>query len=406
MIPCSQFIRIFLVLVLLVCAGCGRSLSAFGTESKTGFQPPDAVHKTPVPPSAPPARDERKPVCYDAGVGHDKSYGTSILTEDVTWSGRILVKGALTIAAQATLNIRPGTEIQFVPDPNGLAEGTLLVKGRIAAQGAVDKPILFKAATAGVVPDSWRGIIVLGSEKNNLFEYCRLEGARVGLDVLFSTVSLRNTVFYSCTTAARLQNSLFQAWGGTVSGADVGYALIDSEADVRDVSFANNVLGVYASHGALNLKGGSFSGNSGRALDAVDSKLTITDAVFTKNGTGLALTGSEGSLEASRIVENREYGVQLIRSRVKIFGNLIFMNTGVGIQSDTGGSAAWDNNISLNGLYDFYNAGSDDFRAIGNWWGGGAANGRKKRIFDKTDDPDRGAVLTSPELLVRPAPNP
>jgi hypothetical protein len=324
----------------------------------------------------------------------------------VTWSGRVLIKGVLTVAPQATLNISPGTEIAFVPDPDGLAEGTLLVKGRIAAQGTAGNPVLFKANTKEINSDSWRGILVLGSEKNNVFEHCRIEGATIGLDAVYSTISVRNTFFLSCRTGVRLQNALFQARGGEVSGSNVGYALMDGESDVRDVSFANNIRGLSVRNGALSVKGCSFSGNSGQALESVASKIAISGASFTKNGIGLTLAESEGVLEGSRFVENREYGVQLIRSRIKIFGNLIFMNTGIGIHSDTGDSAAWDNNISLNGLYDFYNAGSEDFTAIANWWGGSSGSGRKKRIFDKAADPSRGAVLMLPELPSPPAQHP
>ncbi len=406
MIPFSLLIRISFCLVLLVCAGCGRSLFSFGTESAAANQPPAVAHKPSAPPPSLPSRAGRRPVCYDTDVGFDKSYHNKVLAEDVTWSGRVLIKGVLTIAPQATLNISPGTEIAFVPDPDGLAEGTLLVKGRIAAQGVADKKILFKAGTKEIVPDSWRGIIVLGSEKNNVFEHCRIEGATVGLDVIFSTISVRNTFILSCGTGVRLQNALFQARGGGVSGSDVGYAVMDGESDVRDVSFTNNIRGLSVSHGSLSVKGCSFSGNTSHALESVSSKITVSAASFTKNGTGLSLADSEGAVEGSRIVENREYGVQLIRSRIKIFGNLIFMNTGIGIQSDSGGSAAWDNNISLNGLYDFYNAGSDEFAAIANWWGGASGTGRKKRIFDKAADPDRGSVLTMPELPSPPAQNP
>jgi hypothetical protein len=411
MIPCSLLIRISLCLALLVCAGCGRSLFSVGTESAVANQPPAnqppaAAHKPSAPPPSLPSRVERKPVCYDTAVGFDKSYHNKVLTEDVTWSGRVLIKGVLTIAPQATLNISPGTEIAFVPDPDALAEGTLLVKGRIAAHGTAGNKILFKASTKETISDSWRGVIVLGSEKNNVFEHCRIEGATVGLDAIYSTISVRNTFFLSCGTGVRLQNALFQARGGGVSGSDLGYALMDGESDIRDVSFANNSCGLFVSHGSLSVKGCSFSGNTGRAIESVSSKISVSGASFAKNGTGLSLADSEGAVEGSRIVENREYGVQLIRSRIKIFGNLIFMNTGIGIQSDSGGSAAWDNNISLNGLYDFYNAGSEEFTAIANWWGGSSGSGRKKRVFDKAADPDRGSVLTMPELSSPPAQNP
>ncbi len=312
----------------------------------------------------------------------------------------MLVRGGLIIASQATLNIRPGTIVSFVPDQDGTMEGVLLVQGRIAAVGSAEKPIIFKAAASSTVPGSWRGIIVLGSEKRNVFEYCRIEGASVGIDAVFSTVSQVNTSIVSCGTGIRLQNSLFQAYEGRVSGCALGYALIDSECDIRGIACTGNNVALSLVRGSLSLKDSSFSGNAGRALEAQKAQVMISGTSFDKNKVGIVFTDTEGSIESSGIIENREYGIQVFQSRVKIFGNRIYMNTGVGIMIDTGGSAAWGNTISLNGLHDVYNAGTEDFRAIGNWWG--ASTTRQKRIYDVTVDPGRGQVLTQPELSAPP----
>jgi len=403
MMPCSSNIRIFLCFAFLLCVGCGQSLFPLGNNHGAVPQPPATRYKSSPPLPTLPSHPERKPVCYDAGADYTASYHTSVLKEDVTLSGKVLITGVLTIAPQATLNISPGTVIFFVPDLNGQLEGALVVQGRIAAVGTADKVIVFRAATSDINQDSWRGVVVLGSEKNNLLEYCRIEGATVGLDSIFSTISLRNTFILSCRTGARLQGSLFQALGGGVKGSDLGYALSDSESYLRDVSCADNIMGLSHSRGSLSVKDSSFSGNTSCALEAVDVKIKIVGTTFSKNGNGLVLTRSEGTVEACKIVENREYGLQLADSRMKIFGNFIFINIGVGIMSDNGRSAAWGNNISLNGLYDFYNAGSDEFRAIGNWWGASPVSGQRRRIFDKAVDQSRGSVLTFPELTAPPA---
>jgi hypothetical protein len=403
MTTCSFFIRISLFFAFLLCIGCGQSLFSLGENNEAVPKPSVAGKVFAAPLTSLPLTAERKPVCYDTGAGYTVSYHNSVLKEDVTLSGKVLITGVLTIAPQATLNIVPGTVISFVPDMYSRQEGALVVQGRIAAVGSADKMIVFRAATTDIGKDSWRGIIALGSEKNNLLDNCLIEGASVGLDSIFSTISLKNTSFLSCRIGAHLQGSLFQAIGGKVSGTAVGYLLIDSEASLRDVSFSDNIKGISLSRGSLSVKGSSFTGNTSRALEVVDSKIKISGSTFSKNGTGLALSNSEGTIEASKIVENREYGLQLSHSRMKITGNRIFMNTGIGIMSDSGDSAAWDNDISLNGIYDFYYSGTDEFRAIGNWWGASTGKSQKRRIFDKAIDRSRGAVLTSPELTVPPA---
>jgi len=403
MISCCSFIRISLCCGFLLCVGCGQSLFSFGKNVEAAPQSPATSHKSPALVISLPSPAEKKPVSYAPGNDFGVTYHNKVLTEDVTLSGKVLIRGVLTIAPQATLNVSPGTILSFVPDSKGQQEGALVVQGRIAARGTADKVIVFRAATTDISQDAWRGIIALGSEKNNLFEFCRIEGATVGLDSIFSTISMKNTFIVSCRTGIRLQGSLFQALGGGVSSSYQGYALGDSESYLRDVACSNNNKGLFLSGGSLSVKGSFFSGNTGRALEAVDSKIKIYGATFSKNGTGLALAGSEGTIAASKIVENREYGLQLTNSRMKIFGNRIFMNTGIGIMADNGGSAAWGNTISLNGLYDFYNAGSDEFRAIGNWWGGSSGNGQRRRIFDTSVDQSRGSVLTFPELITPPA---
>jgi len=408
MIPCGSFIKIILCVTLVLCAGCGQSLFSFGKKTAEISRPATSSEaisapSLSLPATAEPSSAEKQPVCYDTGADYTQRFHTSVLTEDVTLSGKVLVTGVLTIAPQASLRIQPGTTLSFAPDRNSQRVGALVIQGRIEAVGSADALIVFKGATSDKSKDSWRGILALGSEKNNHFEYCRIEGATVGLDSIYSTISLKNTVFHSCRSGARLQGSLFQALGGGVSGSERGYDLRDCESFLREISCTDNITGVVLSRGSMSVQGSTFAGNAASALEAVDSKIKISGAVFSGNGTGLMLTGTEGSVANCKIRENREYGLQLVHARMKIFANQIYMNTGIGIMADSGGSAAWGNNISLNGLHDFYYAGSEEFRAIGNWWGAPAGNNQKRRIFDKATDQKSGTVLTFPELTSLPS---
>lgn len=407
MIPCVSFIRIILCGTLVLCAGCGQSLLFFGKKtpdiSRSAAPRETATAPTiPLSASVAPLPAEKQPVCYDTGADYTQRFHGAVLTEDVTLGGKVLVMGVLTIAPQATLRIQPGTILSFAPDPNAQQEGALVIHGRIEAVGSAEASVVFKAATSDRSLDSWRGILALGSEKNNLFEFCRIEGATVGLDSIFSRISLKNTVFHSCRTAARLQGSLFQALGGGVSGSELGYELRDSESFLRDISCSDNGTGVSLSRGSLSVKGSTFAANAATALEAADSKIKISGTSFFRNGTGLIITNCEGSVDNCKIVENREYGIQLLRARMKISANQIYLNAGIGIMADSGGSAAWGNNISRNGIYDFYLAGSEDIRAIGNWWGVPSGRGQKRRIFDKSIDRNSGSVLTFPELASAP----
>ena len=71
--------------------------------------PPAASSAAPVPLSL-------KPVVPQIPV----AYENATITEDVSWRGSVVVKGALVVAPQATLRIEPGTAIRFMARPADL----------------------------------------------------------------------------------------------------------------------------------------------------------------------------------------------------------------------------------------------------------------------------------------------
>jgi hypothetical protein len=403
--------RIVILLVLLFCAGCVHNLLSLGGKKETapGLSPPkDTVLNAPntaVAPS-PALSPEKRPRIVATAAGSDFSYHNEIMTEDVTWRGTVFVMGGLTIAPQATLTVDAGTVVTVIPDDEGSSGGSILVQGRLAVHGTAEKPVRFKPGTEKTLAGDWQGILFLGSGKNNILEQCRVEGAATGLDAVFSTVSLKGSFFVSCGTGARFQGSLVRVTGGGASGCELGCSLVDSETDMREAVFSGNSRGLLLSGGALYITSSDFSSNTARALESKGSKLMVLRSVFSGNGSGLSLSSSDGALEANRMVDNMEYGVRLTRSRMRLSGNLISRNAGVGIMADDGDAAAWGNDISSNGQYDLYNAGREDFRAAGNWWGAPSVAQVKKRIFDKDDDPQRGAVLLQPLLSAIPPQSP
>lgn len=405
--------RISILLVALLCTGCVQmqSLMSLGgkAERAPGLSPAKETVSTapePVVVPAPVSSPETKPKYVATDAGSDFSYHNQVLTEDVTWRGTVFVRGCLSIAPQATLTIVAGTVVTFVSDAEGAASGLLLVQGRLTVQGTAESPIHFKPGTEKIRAGDWQGILLLGSDKKSILEQCRIEGATTGLDAVFSTVSLKSSYFTSCRTGARFQSSLVQVNGGGASGGDLGYALLDSEADIRDAVVRGNIQGLLLSGGSLYMISSDLSSNSARALESRGSKLVVLRSAFAGNGSGLSLSSSEGAVEANRIVDNLEYGVRLAGSRIRLSGNLVYHNKGVGILVDDGDSAAWGNNLSSNGQYDLYNAGREDFRAPGNWWGTSSCEAVKKRVFDKDDEPQRGSVLFNPLLGAQPQMSP
>ena len=63
----------------------------------------------------------------------------------------MVIDGSVKVTKNATLTIRPGTEVVFVrrdADGDGLGDGTLIVEGQLMAAGTREAPIVFRSAAA------------------------------------------------------------------------------------------------------------------------------------------------------------------------------------------------------------------------------------------------------------------
>lgn len=326
----------------------------------------------------------------------------AVLTEDTVWRGEVLVEGSITVAPQTTLTLEPGTIVRFRRTAPGEGAGpVLLVQGRIVARGSAGEPVSFTSAFTDPGAGEWQGIILLGSEKKNLFDQCRVEGAVVGIDASFSTATLKDVSLSACGTGARFQDSIITVDGGEVSGCLVGMELAESESDVRDLTVRGNRLGMTVRGGALFMEGGRFVANKKAGLTAISSRFSIASAIFRDNGAGLDVTGSTGKVTASRVSGNRDVGIHLVRSRVQVNGNEIVSNGAIGLRVEDGLGIAWGNSFSGNGSFDIDNAGVEDFRAMANWWGE-PSPALGKRLNHSHQDPVRGLILVNPVLKARP----
>ena len=331
----------------------------------------------------------------------DRSYRNQTITEDVVWRGEILIEGGVTIATQSTLTIEPGTVVRFRrTDEEGGDNPLLLVHGRILALGGSEKPVLFTSNFVEPQPGDWQGIVIMASEKKNLLENCRIAGAETGIEALFSTINTKNVVFAACGTGARIQDCLAVMSGGGASGCVVGLNLLESEVDLRDSNFSGNRQAVVAVKTSLYLGGATFYGNDQEALRVESSRVRITGNSFSVNGSGISLSLCEGTVSANRILKNTDYGLSLAKSRVKVNGNEIAQNGKNGLRVEDGKGIAWGNTFAANGEYDLYNAGTEDFKAMGNWWGDGTPF--SKRIYDRRSDAGRGRVYYIPVLRSKP----
>ncbi len=336
-------------------------------------------------------------------AGVEATYRDQVISEDTVWRGVIVLEGSVTVAPQATLTIRPGTVVVARSTEPGVLGGTsLFVLGRLVVQGDAERQVLFTSAFAVPQPGDWFGIILQGSEKKNQLDNCRIEGAERGVEAHFSTFTATGAAFAHCRIALRLLDSLATLRGVAISDAPTGIMIQAGETDLRDGIISGVRRGVVAEAGSVTLRQVTVTG-AVTGMEAEGVRLQIRGAVFSGNEYGLKLSACEGEIVGTRVVDTRDDGVTLRRSRLKVHGNEIAGSGRVGIRMADDLAALWGNVIQKNGTAELSYDGTGDLALPGNWWGGLPLQELKKKVVVQqvADPPSR--VLLTPILAAPPS---
>ncbi|MBU5614479.1 right-handed parallel beta-helix repeat-containing protein [Geomonas azotofigens] len=367
--------------LVVAAAGETDATKTSGAQSETAA-PATPASTTPAATAAPRPEAAFKPLI---------SYGDRVLAEDTVWRGEVLVEGAVTVAPQTTLTVEPGTVVRFKK-----SEGrppTLVVQGRIVASGTKDDPIRFTSNFATSAAGDWLGMTLLGSEKKNVLENCRIDGAQTGLEALFSNLTLKGVRAERCTVGMRFQDALVQMEAGGASDCDAGLIFANSEATLRGLNLIGNHAGITAHKSSIYLQDGSLAMNRA-AFSGDNCRVKLEGGAALDNGRGVTLLECEGSVSGMKLARNSDYGLSLTASRVRVNDNLIIGNGMQGILVFDGAGVAWGNTISGNSGHDIYNAGTEEFRAPNNFWGESGPT-----IYDNGG---RGKVTIVPRLKTAP----
>lgn len=265
----------------------------------------------------------------------------SVIYEDTTWSGEVLVEGAVMVARAVTLRIEPGTIIRFKRidrDNDGIGDGELRVTGRIIAKGTAEKPILFTSAEKEPKAGDWSYLLLFTSGGENVIEHTTFEHAFTGLQVHFS------------------------------------------RALVRDSVFRNNIEGIRFGRAELDIEHNQiFSNDIGIRYHRLEGPVNIRENVVNNNGVGLFLVPSNQNFvdfSVDRYLPDlRYYMPPLIKDNV-IADNLIY-NFQLGERLST------------------------DIPLARNWWGSENVEQIRATLFDKERDPELGSVTILPILSKR-----
>ena len=332
------------------------------------------------------------------------AYENTTITEDVSWRGSVVVKGALVVAPQATLRIEPGSEIRFMTTKGSRQVPRLVVMGRIQAVGTLDHPILFSSnSTTSPNNGAWGGILLLSSEKRNQLEHCRIESAETALEGRFSSITLKSVAISASITGVLLRDSTAGVSQSSVSGCETGIEAHDSELELRDSTLAQNRRGAALFRTAATMSSVTVSGNSLHGILAEEGRIKLTSCEVSGNGVGAQIKGGEGQLFMCRFVRNSETALHLAAARMKVNRCRITENLRDGLKLEDGRATIWGNTFGGNGGYNLVNAGSEIISAPLNWWGAGDEASVKSKLSDITRDGRSGVVNVFPWLLEKPA---
>jgi hypothetical protein len=123
----------------------------------------------------------------------DKAY----ITKDTAWSGTVILSGQNVVRRGTTLTILPGTVIKFAwtdENKDEVGDGELTVEGRLIARGTKEAPILFTSAQAKPAMKDWT-FVQISVSRDSLVEHCIFEYGFSGLQVHYSTATIRESLF-------------------------------------------------------------------------------------------------------------------------------------------------------------------------------------------------------------------
>jgi hypothetical protein len=139
---------------------------------------------------------------YIADPGDPLYSGTTIvggtISSNTVWSGEVLVNSTVVVNPGVTLTIQPGTRVKF-KHYRGYREPekrlSLIVKGRIIAEGTLDQPIYFTSDALDPQNGDWSLVRLLAPEGQSRFRYSVFEFGQQGLSVWQGNVLISNSVF-------------------------------------------------------------------------------------------------------------------------------------------------------------------------------------------------------------------
>ena len=205
------------------------------------------------------------------------------MSKDARWSGTVKVEGQLVVEKGATLTIKPGTKVVFLPgklDEEGLAESGLLVKGTIVAKGTPGKRILFTSGAKHPAPGDW-GEIKLIKSAGSAFGSCDFRFGGWGLHLHDSDIKVEGCTFVNNSYGGvRGTGGSVEITGCTFSDMEIGIRYWRSNPSIHHNTITRNKTGIFLRQdtGGVTISFNNIYGNSEYDIKLGDGQKENIDA--------------------------------------------------------------------------------------------------------------------------------
>jgi hypothetical protein len=203
-------------------------------------------------------------------------------------------------------------------------------------------------------------------------------------------------------TGVLSHDSIVQMSGCSVSDADTGLEINNSEFEASDIALSSCQRGALFRASAVALSSAKITNNLQSGLEMVDCRVKITGGDISGNQHGARIKGGEGQLLMTSFQRNKQSALHLLGTRVRIQRCLFADNSQDALRTEDGLALLMNNAFISNGGFNIYNAGSEGVTAVLNWWGTTDQGKISQKVYDQSRDKNAGIVNVYPWLNEKP----
>ncbi len=329
-----------------------------------------------------------------AGLGHGPTHAglyaqplAGTITADLLVSGRAFVTGDVTVGADATVVLTPGTSFLFADD--GTAEFDVF--GSFIAEGTVSEPVTIGTDDDGRDDSAWQGLrFKMGSVAS--FAHCSLAGADTAIEAESAAVTLVSCDLDDNIFGAKLSSCDLNAYQTSFSRCDsMGLYLRGGSGTVRGCTFDGNAAGLMIRESATHeITTSSFTGSTlGSGVDVRRFATATFDSCTVSDNAvhGIAVSNSTPVVADCTITDNGQSGAHCRKTAFPRFSRCTISGNRVGVHSDTGSTPNLGDDMYPETGYNSvignqmaaianYNGTENPVFARRNWWGAAPPTGR------------------------------